>query len=295
MSHSITIHLKGGLGNQMFQYAFARTIAYNNNSELYVDHFSGFIRDKVYKRNFELSGFQISAKKITFIKSVPFWINKILRKVTKTGIINLKSNFLFYDMIYENNLNFINDAVKIEITKRTFIEGFWQSEKYFDNIKHIIAKELSPPTPSNEVFLKLALLINSCNSVCIGVRLFEEVPGLSKEGVGGLTEIDFFNNSAHKIQNEIENPEFFVFCTNNSSELDKLVLPGKTHFITHDNGFRGTIERLWLLTQCKNHIIANSSFYWWGAWLSEIKNDYKYKIIASPLFSNSDTVPKRWL
>ena len=61
---------------------------------------------------------------------------------------------------------------------------------------------------------------------------------------------------------------FFIFCSHRSSLLDGLRLPGKVTYVTPDDGFEGTIEGLWLMTQCRHHIITNSSFYWWGAWLS---------------------------
>jgi hypothetical protein len=293
MPNKITAHLMGGLGNQMFQYAVARSIAYNNDIPLYLDTHTGFYRDRIYKRKYELFHFPIKAQVVKSRYSIPFWNMAFRKKILKQEY-KLINKSIFNNSIIENQLNFIPEIANYRIEKTTWMHGYWQSEKYFDNIKDLIAKELMPPIPKDEKFLEIAKLMNSCNSVSIGVRLFEEVPEINKEGVGGLTDIEFFNISAHKMNKNLESPEFFVFCTTNSPELKKLDLPGKVHILTHENGYDGTMARLWLMTQCKNHIIANSSFYWWGAWLSESNNNYKSKIIASTLFSNSDTVPERW-
>ena len=293
MQNKIIAHLMGGLGNQMFQYAAARSIAYNNDIPLYLDSYTGFYRDKIYKRKYELFHFPIKAQVVKSRYSITF-LNMAFRKKILKQENKLINKSIFNNSIIENQLNFIPEIANYRIEKSTWMHGYWQSEKYFDNIKDLLAKELMPPIPKDDKFLEIAKLMNSCNSVSIGVRLFEEVPEINKEGVGGLTDIEFFNISAHKMNKNLESPEFFVFCTTNSPELKKLDLPGKVHILTHENGYDGTMSRLWLMTQCKNHIIANSSFYWWGAWLSESNNNYKSKIIASTLFSNSDTVPERW-
>ena len=283
----------GGLGNQMFQYAAARSISYENNVPLFLDTHTGFYRDKIYKRKYELFNFPINARIVKSKFIFHFWGMKIRKKFLKHENKLIKKN-IFTSTLIENELKYIPEITTLNIEKSTWMHGYWQTEKYFDKIKHLIAHELMPPKPNNHKFLEIAQKMNSCNSVSVGVRLFEEVPEINKEGVGGLTDIEFFNNSAYKMSKDIENPEFFIFCTTNSTELKKLDLPGKVHLITHENGFNGTVERLWLMTQCKNHIISNSSFYWWAAWLSEINNNYNSKIIASSLFTNIDSVPERW-
>lgn len=293
MGKQITAHLMGGLGNQMFQYAAARAISYRNSAPLFLDSRNGFVRDKVYKRTYELSVFPIQAQIAVAGKTIPYWVEKIRQKLFGTSDKYISKN-LFWTTIEETKLNFISNIANYEIDGNTWMHGYWQSEKYFNNVKELIVQELMPPAPSDTKFLELGRLMNSCNSISLGVRLFEEVPGSSKDGVGGLTSMSFFNDSAKRLCEGIDNPVFFIFCTTNSPQLMELSLPGEVHFITHDNGFHGTVARLWLLIQCKHHIIANSSFYWWGAWLSETKNKTA-RIIASPIFSNSDTIPLRWL
>ena len=282
----------GGLGNQMFQYAAARAIAHRNNMNLLLDDHNGFVRDIVYKRKYELDQFPIQSRKVR--ANTQYWIEKVRERIFGQRK-NAVSKNIFWTTLEENESGFIGAINDFHITGNTWMHGYWQSERYFEDIKDIISRELMPETPEDCMFLEMAKKMESCNAVSLGIRLYEEVPGVTKDGVGGLTSMNFFTESAHKLSEKIENPEFFIFCTTNSPELEKLnLLPGKVHLITHENGFNGTLARLWLFTKCKHHIIANSSFYWWGAWLSEIKNTNSV-IIASPKFSNKDAIPERWL
>ena len=291
MSIKITAHLMGGLGNQMFQYAAARAIAHRNNSNLFLDDHNGFVRDIVYKRKYELNQFPIQAQ--INRACIPYWIEKAKQRIFGQQKNAVTKN-LFWTTLEENESGFISAVHDLRITGNTWMHGYWQSERYFEDIKDIICRELMPEAPEDSRFLEMAKQMESCNAVSLGVRLYEEVPGETKDGVGGLTSMTFFNESAKRLSEQIENPEFFIFCTTNSPELEKLNLPGKVHLITHENGFNGTMARLWLYTKCKHHFIANSSFYWWGAWLSEMKNTNSV-IIASPIFSNKDAIPERWL
>jgi len=293
MSKQITAHLMGGLGNQMFQYAAARAIAQRNGVPLFLDNHSGFVRDKVYKRSFELGKFPVKAQLAGYESRVSYWSEKIIEKINGAPESSINNRFL-WTVLEESKLSYIKEIANYKIIGSTWMHGYWQSEKYFEEIKDLISNELMPPAPMDTKFLEYAELMRSSNSISLGVRLFEEVPGASKEGVGGLTPMSFFNDAVKTMCESVSNPEFFIFCTTNSPKLNELQLPGKVHFITHDNDFNGTTERLWLYTQCRHHIIANSSFYWWGAWLSEMRNAQS-KIIASPMFYNLDTIPQRWL
>jgi hypothetical protein len=87
------------------------------------------------------------------------------------------------------------------------------------------------------------------------------------------------------------NAQFFVFCSHHSPILSELNLPDSTTFVTPDEGYEGTIECLWLLAQCKHHIFTNSSYYWWGAWLSQgvySANFQSQYIFAADNFINHD-------
>jgi hypothetical protein len=292
MRHHITAHLMGGLGNQMFQYAAARAIALRNDARLYVDNRTGFARDKVYRRTYELGAFPVEAAVAGAWKRGPFMLDTVERKLFG-GTKQVISNRVWGSFIQEFEQTFLPEVARYPMVSNTWMRGYWQSEAYFRDVAESIRRELTPPTPTKREFVDYGELMRTCSSVAVGIRLFEEVPGASKTGVGGLTPLQFFTDASRVLAETVRNPVFFVFCTHAAAELSSLNLPGKVHLVTHDNGFQGSLERLWLLAQCQHHILSNSTFYWWGAWLSESQYPNS-QIIASPLFANDDTIPARW-
>lgn len=283
----------GGLGNQMFQYAAGRALSIRNSAQLHLDTTSGFIRDKVYRRNFELGVLPINAQRADLLKQAPFWFERARNKILGGERATIQER-PWGSFIFETTTKYLRDVANYHSAGNSWIEGYWQCEKYFSDVKDIIGDELTPPAPKEPQFLEIAKTMASCNSVAVGVRLFEEVPGATKAGVGGQTPMTFYDIAARKIADELRDPVFFVFCTTQAPRLQEMKLPGKVYYITHDNGFQGAMARLWLISQCSHHIVSNSSFYWWGAWLAEHKRP-NTKVIASTLFQNQDTVPKRWL
>jgi len=293
ITNKIIVRLKGGLGNQMFQYATGRALALKNDMQLILDTTSGFIRDKVYKRTFALNSFPISTEVATNIQKLPFWIEVGLQKY---GFFNssLIQNRPWGYFIRETKLNYLKELYQYNLNQTAWVEGHWQSEQYFINYNDIIASEFTLPAPQEPLFLDMAEIMKSCNSVAVGVRVFEEMLNEDKSGVGGLVPFSFYENAAIYLTEKVKNPVFFVFCTKSSNVENKLQLPGKIYYITSDNGFNSAVKSLWLMSQCRHHIIANSSFYWWGAWLGEYKNSNSL-VIASNLFANINSIPERWL
>lgn len=294
MKKKLTVHLMGGLGNQMFQYAAGRALAHKSSAHLFLDNSTGFKLDKIYKRNYELDTMPINAEIANFWKTVPFWTEKIWSKLLKTNKQRAINKRICTTVIKEPQASYLSEVGEFEINGNVWIYGYWQSESYFSDISNLIKLELTPPVPKEKQFQDCAELMKGCNSIAIGVRLFEEVPVVTQGSIEGVTPISFYNKATQELIKSINNPVFFVFCTSNSQKLSQLDLPGPVYYITHENGFVGAVHSLWLISHCKHHIIANSSFYWWGAWLAESRYGFS-KIIASPLFPNKDTIPKRWI
>jgi hypothetical protein len=292
----IYLYLCGGLGNQLFQYAAARNLAIKNNAQLIVDTKCGFITD--FRDFWEFSLDKSNIKNVVLKKNILiFWFYRFLKKIFRLKCIF--NNFFFGTLINEMPINFFNKEIKnFRIKKKLYLFGYFQSEKYFIDNKNDILDELQPSEPNKKLFLNMKKKIVESNSVSLGIRLHETMPQNISYKVGGITSLDFYKQAFSLIIKKIINPVFFIFSTktsnvenllSNFNEINKY----KFFIITEDKGFSGAMDNLWLMSHCTNHIISNSTLYWWAAYLSSVK--YKNQtIICADNFANKDTCLDSW-
>ncbi|WP_442507023.1 alpha-1,2-fucosyltransferase [Novipirellula sp. SH528] len=291
----LIVQLNGGLGNQMFQYATCRAVAQRNAAELVLDTWSGFVRDRQYRREYELGAFSIGAREASRWEQLPTWLYRLDQKFFRRPVSLFQSK-LYGHFITETKSEYLDDVTGHRICGTSWITGYWQSYKYFADLEASIAKELAPPEPSDPKFLQLADRMSQSESVALGVRLYEESldPAIHSRD-RRIKSVDDINQVIDAILARVPNACFYVFCTHRSPLLSDLRLPKRTVFVTHDDGYNGTTERLWLLSRCKHHVITNSSYYWWGAWLSgKIHEPNDQIIFAADNFKNTDCLPVNW-
>ena len=281
----------GGLGNQMFQYAAGRALALARSAELVLDRSTFFARDRVFRRSFELAPFPIRAREASASERLAFHFELAVRRV---GISRARQEARrpWGRLVSEVDARASIDPLDGD-PRRLFLIGYWQTERHFAGDRATIAAELRPPASRNPAFLDLARTLESPNAIALGVRLFEEVPGTAKEGVGGVVPIAAYTRGARLLAEGVRDPQFFVFSTVKSPVFDQLNLPGPVRYVTHENGFEGTTDRLWLLSRCSRFVIANSSYYWWAAWLAESERR-DTAVAAFDRFPNPLTIPDRW-
>jgi hypothetical protein len=290
-------YLNGGLGNQMFQYATARALALRTGSELVLDSWSGFVRDYQYQRSYELHYLPIQARLATALERTPIWLFRVENRVRGVNP-NVFQHRIYGNFLVETETRFIEEIIHFRQANVAWLVGYWQSPHYFQYYESIIRAELTPLQPTQKQFLDLGRTMRDTESVAIGIRLYEESvdPAAHAKGrlMKGMADV---NTAIARLQALQPNAQFFVFCTHRSQSLAELDLPDSTVFVTYDDGYEGTIESLWLMTQCKHHIFMNSSFYWWGAWLSaglySTADDHKH-IYAADNFTNQDGLCSTW-
>jgi hypothetical protein len=287
----IVIKLQGGLGNQMFQYAFGRLLAKRLNAELYLDvttledinHGLGFTC-----RKYELDVFNVKAKIAD---------TKILRSV----VAYPKSRLAFYRLQllkslgivqHLNEKKFSYDADIYGLTNgNAFLTGFWQSEKYFQDIADDIRRELKLPQPRDHQNISYHQLIKNKNSVSLHIRRGDYVGNLTHPVCG----MEYYQQAIQIMNKDITDPVFFIFSDDTGWAADNVVTNSESYIIDQ-NKTNGAAD-MYLMSQCKHHIIANSSFSWWGAWLNPSENK---KVIApkkwftNPLTDTKDLIPHRW-
>ena len=174
---SLTLLLKGGLGNQMFQYAAARSISQKYNCNLYIDTKTGFNFDYKFNRKLEINQLNTIYKESSSFKKIPLWFfGKSARKaLSKKNFSYYLFSFFKYGYLLDNNRNFISKLNNIENINNLFIDGYFQSHLYFQNISSQICNELKPPQSQKNNFRKIATSMRKQNSVAICIRLYEEV------------------------------------------------------------------------------------------------------------------------
>jgi hypothetical protein len=296
MQKNIYLYLCGGLGNQLFQYAAARNIAMIKNAKLILDTGSGFVTDFIWFNTFNLNIRR--NKNIIFSKVVIiFWVYRFFKIFFKKKLFY---SFFNSKLIDETCINYFEKKIiDINFNKNLYMMGFYQVDKYFLKNEKVILEELKPKKPTKKTFLNIKKKLEKKNSIVMGFRLYQDVNRNKIMNFGGLTNANFYEKAINIFKKKISNPEFYIFSSK-SSDVQNFIKDINSlnkypvHMITDDLGFNGAMNNLWLMSFCRNHIVPNSSFYWWGAYLSKI-NYANPMIICSNNFINKDSVSKKWI
>ena len=259
----VIVQLVGGLGNQMFQYAAARRIANINNTSLKFDisHF------KYYQdRQYDLDCFNVTQDFAT--------TEEIMRlRGPKTRSFNglvfksLEKYKPYYRRRYIRERHYHFDPEIFKISSDVYLEGYWQSEKYFKDIEDIIRNEFKIKHKPDSENRKMGPEISGLQSVSIHIRRGDYVSDPVINKFHGVCPLEYYYTAIKRIAKTIKNPHFYIFSDDIKWAQDSLKIPYPTTFITN-NATGKPFEDLRLMSFCKHHIIANSSFSWWGAWLS---------------------------
>jgi len=264
----------GGIGNQIFIYAAAKRLAYINNAELILDHISGFKYDHEYQRHYQLDNFNIESKKANYLERLePF--SKARRYIKKFANRHIEYNRRGY--ITQENSLFDERLMNLKVKKKVYLEGYWQNEKYFRDISSIIRNDLVINEPTDQINCYLAKKIKSNISIAIHVRFFNDPQ------TGGDISSEYYNKAIMEMEKKFPQAHYFLFSDRPADAVNKIVIPPDRMTVVDNNvGDLNAYADLWLMSLCDNFIIANSTFSWWGAWLS--KNESKY--VIAPDYKN---------
>lgn len=279
--------LNGGLGNQMFQYACGRSLADRLGVEFALDlrHFDG---NAQYE--FTLDRFNLRHRPIETTKLPPDRHKAPMRYLLWRGLR------LSPQLLREAGLGY-NAAIETA-TDGPYLKGYWQSERYFadnaDNIRSDFTL-IDPPDPANSKALDA---IASTAAVSLHIRRGDYVSDAATNATHGVCSMDYYQHAARHIAEATgEDPLIFAFSDDPDWVRDNLILPFEMRFIDHNDGVRG-YEDLRLMAACRHHIVANSSFSWWGAWLNPSPDKIVVapeKWFANPKIHNPDIVPEAWV
>ena len=291
----VIVKLLGGLGNQMFQYAAGRRLAHVLGTELKLD-ISGYQNQgPLTQRRYNLEVFNIqqkiaSADEIRSLKGPESILPPaiIVERLTKLRLIPS-----YIHRIRQTRF----DPAILSLPDNVYLNGIWQSEKYFIDIAEIIRKEFTLKNPPPAKNKELSDLITATESISIHVRRTDYVHNRKTQAMHGHCDIDYYRACVDQLIKKVKKPHFFIFSDDPQWTSENLKLEYPTTLVTHNQEDQ-CHEDLTLMSQCKHHIIANSSFSWWGAWL----NPGPGKTIFAPRrwfknlsYDSNDIIPEKWI
>lgn len=284
----VIVNLCGGLGNQMFQYAFGRFLSILLNQYLFLNK---DIYDKgLSNRTFDLPIFHLSDCIIGTQKDI-----ENSTKRNKKKVVLLNEQYFRYDQhlirnLYGYSLSSPKDGDIILI-----VSGHWQSYKYLEPIENILKKELAVESKLPDKWMKLCKKIRSENSVMINVRRGDYLQKLDYHGV---VSKEYLINAIQHCKIHLDSPTFYVFsddmhwCRNELKNIKNLTFVDETFY---DPKYQYYFN---LMCNCKHFILSNSTFCWWSGWLSKSKS----KLIIAPkkwfttdTIETMDLIPKSWI
>lgn len=289
----VVIKLQGGLGNQMFQYAAAKSLAVRLKADVFLDlsWFSNIPATDT-KRWYELDYFALEKNTIDINKYTV--ISKGLGRATKAKryvMAKNKKNILW-------SFDSPDQKYHKEYTKlkgNIYLEGWFTSEKYFKDIREELLKEFIFTIEANEKSKNLLSEIEKTSSVSLHVRRGDYLKNKNAKKWHGVKGNDYYRTAIEIMNTRIKNPVYFVFSDDIQWCKKNIITSKKIYFVDHN---KYGAEDLMLMCECKNNIITNSTFSWWGAWLN--RNNKKI-VIAPEAWLNdssvdtSDVLPKEWI
>ena len=290
----IIIRMMAGLGNQMFQYAVGRGLSEKKNCPLWLDTYS-FKHDRSFNRIYLLSKYNIKYDKV--FNSDSFFLKKffkpLYRLFKKISITTIKEPLIaeYSKEVFRERILTGKQVYKIQekfdFNKTIELAGFWQSEEYFKNIKNHICKELTLKVTavSEQKIHILDKIKQTSSSVCLGVRRYSDTTRHFKQ------DEHYYAEAIEFISKKINKPVFYVF----SIEADwvRKNINFRNHEVVYIVPTEDPCEDLELIRACRNFIISNSSYYWWGAYLAE--NTKKIVVAPKQGWVIENPLPHNWI
>lgn len=286
-------HILGGLGNQMFQYAAGRAVSSANGVPLRLD-ISGFAGYGLHQ-GFELHRVfacnpEIATKEE--IRDLLGWrASRVARKILfRPAFRWLHGNRL----VVEPHFHYWPGIRAVP--HDAYLVGYWQSEKYFSEAAESVRTDFTFRHPLAEKNAELAERIGHATAVSLHVRRGDYVADPKTSAAHGLCSLDYYRAAILHMAQHVESPVFYIFSDDIAWTKLNLRIDFPCCYVDHNHG-EESYNDMRLMSLCNHHIIANSSFSWWGAWL----NPRQDKIVIAPRrwFVNANNVedlfPAGWV
>ncbi|MFD2145287.1 alpha-1,2-fucosyltransferase [Mucilaginibacter antarcticus] len=293
----VIVKLKGGLGNQMFQYATAYALAKSIKSSVYID--KSFLEKRGQTNSYTLRNYELGKLSLTtprFVNRYKLMLLKLKSKLNTYLPSKLKFSVTFQtytDQEFEK-LSTLRYPQKGLI----YLDGYFQTEDFIITQRDELLSQFNVRQKLDSVNSKLIDNIIKENSVSIHIRRGDYVTNTEAGAFHGVCSLAYYKSAIEIIVNTIEAPSFYFFSDDLEWVKKEINVPGRYKTTYVDNNQNENQFDLLLMSKCKHNIIANSSFSWWGAWLNQ--NSTKTVIAPGKWFAmknelDSNIIPSYWI
>lgn len=275
----IIIKLTGGLGNQLFQYAIGRKLSIKNNDSLFFDvSFYTYVKN----RNFILDKFHTVGKPLSLFDAPLFFPSTlpIIGSQYETMYHHLLGG-KFSHVVEKKYYSFDNTIFSTK--GNIYLDGYWQHRSYFSDILPTLLRDLKCKFSFSPELQKLKKQMEKTTSVSVHARRgdYTKLQGF------GTCSIDYYKKAVKKIESIVSVPHYFVFSDDISWAKENLGFIPRVHFV---EDLHGELEDLTAIAACTHHIIANSTFSWWGSVISKSKKGVTIAPTPWVNYEHSETV-----
>ena len=283
--------MNGGLGNQMFQYAAGRAVAIRCGATLFLDisELSGT------KRSYALAPYRVAARLLNEERGEGLHRNGVFAAISNIVPRPAKSRRRPKETYRESSFEY--DAKILEIRPPIYLDGYWQTEKYFNDVADAIREELTLGIPLDERNQSGLRMINAANSVSVHIRRGDYVSESHTARFHGTCSLEYYEKAMSYLSYRHANLEFFIFSDDPDWVRTSFATRFKTSILDCNDASTPHFEQT-LMAACSHHIIANSSFSWWSAWLCPNPN----KLVVAPekwfneaSVDTTDLMPESWI
>jgi hypothetical protein len=296
MRRVVITKLMGGLGNQMFQYAAGRALAIKHSVPLLLDR--SFLDRRGEGLEHTLRDFELDVYRTQYRIAAPDELaaawriekNRLLRRVSR------RFPWLLQSTVFRETSTSFMPAFR-QLQPPVALEGFWQCERHFIEIRKQLLEEFRPREPVHGLNADLLEKIHASAAVSLHVRRSDYVSNPEANRFHGVCSIDYYERAAAYHAERVSDPQFFVFSDEPAWVKANIRLPYATTYVSNNKG-RDSYWDMFLMRHCRRHIIANSSFSWWGAWLGEFPGKTVIapkRWFAAPDAGEGDIVPGDWI
>lgn len=270
--------LVGGLGNQLFQYAAGRALALCRGVPLQLD--VGWLAPYVTRHAYELGAYGLDVELITDYRR-----RRLSRARELVGLA---------PPVFRHTA-FPFEPKVIDLPGRVRLVGYWQSEKYFSDHADTIRSDLKLPYPLDDANAATAAAMAASTAACLSVRRGDYATDARINRYHGVLPLEYYRAGVQVITERAPDARFFVFSDDIAWCRTNLILDAPAKFVDHEQN--RPADDLRLMAMCRYHVIANSTFSWWGAWLAR----HEDKLVVAPKQwaqaedVGPDLVPPGWI